>query len=251
MDENETPAVDPRDIAVPKSLLFLLLAIPAFLIQMVPILGIVTMMLGSPAWPAFCLYAAAIGTLVEWNGGKILPGWLLLFAVPLGGYEAYAAVQHMAAHRMDAEMEAQNAKARMPFDSTKQNLVLLGDRTGYDTTDDDARWIVANNVIPVVYIDFGTKVEAGRSRYISWRTSPKAGCGYRNTEVFTSNINDGPRGRPQEEGCFVGLDEAPRGGILTVATVRTRSVRSGMGVTTATSTLSSGSSRAIVRTGTV
>jgi hypothetical protein len=150
--------------SVPISLVAIPIAMLAYLIQTIPIIGVFLMMMMAATWPGVLLLAALGGTAAEAILGRVSHWWLLFPLTVLGVYEGFALADHMRAWRMDDDLalvEKTSAKGR--------SIVIIGDQSS-----DIAQKLVQTHEMGAVHQ--AVVENEVTTRYISHQLIPKADC---------------------------------------------------------------------------
>lgn len=150
--------------SAPISLVAIPIAVLAYLIQTIPIIGVFLMMMMAVTWPGVLLLAALGGTAAEALLGRVSRWWLLFPLTVLGVYECFALADHMRAWRLDDDLalvEKTSAKGR--------SIVVIGEQSS-----DIAQKLVQTYEMGAVHqAVVENKVT---TRYISHQLIPKAEC---------------------------------------------------------------------------
>lgn len=204
MESSDEPFHERR--AYPTSIWFLVAAIAAFLIQVAPFPGIILMFFMAVIWPTILLYVSMLGTVLEVVARRVSPAWLALPLVPLVVYEAEAIRQHSVARHLTAQVRSTNDRVSIPFDPTRNDLVLSSD--GSVVTDGDAEWLISLTSLPRVFQgkagSFRSYVTAGSrqcTRLSSVHTDATV-LGVRTTDGSTERM-------PRDVACIVATRDEP------------------------------------------
>ena len=150
--------------ALPRSLVFFLVTGIVMLLQMIPIVGIFLMVMLAMFWSVLLINAGMIGIIFEAATHRVSRWWLVLPTVFYGGYYAVALSEHIMLARLGASYQAANSTISIPFDYSRQVLVLRGDNWG------DV--LVTSYGLPLQYEATGTT----HATYRSIRLAPRPMC---------------------------------------------------------------------------
>lgn len=106
----------------PRSLLWFVVTGAVMLLQMFPVTGIVLMFALAMLWSIAFINLGMIGTAWEALTGRVSRLWLILPLAFYGGYYAFAVSDHLMLARLQAQIDAANARVHIPFDPAKQVL---------------------------------------------------------------------------------------------------------------------------------
>ena len=138
--------------------------IAEILLQWFPVTGVFLMMLGAPLWSVVLVNLVLVLFAVDaWRGA--MPRWLV--AVPAAIYLANfaaSAASYLEYRSLVDDVARQNAAQRLPFDPTREALVITGG-SGED--------LVLDYRIPVV---FTPNPNAAPASNLSLRAAPKSVC---------------------------------------------------------------------------
>jgi hypothetical protein len=150
---------------IPYSLLFFAATLIAFVLQMIPMIGIVMMFVGAFLWSALLINLGMVGVTLEALIGRVSRWWLLLPLAYFGGYTAFTMTEYRSLSSLTAEFEKTNAAVQIPFNPVQQALV-------FETPMDDAERFVQEHDIPLAYHTADDKAEG----FISYRVIDKVFC---------------------------------------------------------------------------
>jgi hypothetical protein len=150
---------------IPYSLLFFVATLIAFLLQMIPMIGIVMMFAGAFLWSAVLINLGMLGVALEALIGRVSRWWLLLPLAYFGGYAAFTMMEKRSLSSLTAELEKSNSAVLIPFNPDQQALV-------FETPIDDAERFVQEHDIPLTYQTAADKAEG----FISYRVIDQAFC---------------------------------------------------------------------------
>lgn len=108
---------------MPVSLLFFAFAAVAFILQLIPQVGVFLMFLMAPFWSIALVNAGFVGVGLEAAFGKVKPVWLLLPLAWFGGYSILAAQSRQEAERVLQEILTENAKGALAFNPRTDEFV--------------------------------------------------------------------------------------------------------------------------------
>ena len=197
-------------MSIPKSILLLPIAVLAFAVQLIPVVGIALAMFAAPLWPTVLVNGAAIGTVVEvWLRDEDGPSraWLLLPILWFGGYLGLFVSDQFAMAALRSETEAANRGAPLPFDPRVNALVF--ERNGSNVLAPDPSALLLSGHLPVVYERQGG--DSGATRYVAFPLVPPEQCGRGGgTNLAGAGIRVSRRGGA----CVMQAPEAPAGAIV-------------------------------------
>ena len=121
--------------------LLLVVMLVLYLLQTIPGLGFLLLFLGSMFWSVVLINAAFLGVVIEVPARKLPMAWLLLPVGYLGTYWVFVFSDYQNLSALQAEIRADNAPVKVPFDPARQSLVFASDPAISTTT----------HHIPVVY----------------------------------------------------------------------------------------------------
>lgn len=204
---------EPVGRLAPVSLIGIPLAVVAYLAQTIPLVGVFLMMLMAIAWPGLLVLAAMVGTALEAITGRVSRWWLVLPAIVLGGYEAFAFADHLTAWRLqDREAVVGGIPVR------DRDIVIIG-----DGSKDLAERIVETRIVDSVHeaiLDDGRTIG-----YVSRRLAPSSQCGslrssdldHRVGIMFFHAPSDPHGQRKLDSGaCLLDLDDVPETPAITI-----------------------------------
>lgn len=109
----------------PVSLNLLVVALVVLALQVLPVPGVFLMILGGPLWAGVLITLTMFGTLLEVVTGRASPGWLALPILYFGTYYLLVGWNRITIRRIARELAEFNAGQSLPFDPTRQDLVLV------------------------------------------------------------------------------------------------------------------------------
>lgn len=130
--------------SIPLSFGFFVVTAVVFVLQLIPVIGVVLMFMLAMFWSVLLVNAGMLGTAAEALSGRVSRWWLIVPVAFYGGYFASAAADHLALGQLAADYDLANAKAIIPFDPGREALVFGGDSN-------NGSWFVQNYRLPVVY----------------------------------------------------------------------------------------------------
>lgn len=217
----------------PLSLAFFAATGLLFVLQLIPVTGIILMFMLAMLWSVLLVNAGMIGVAVEAAIGRVSRLWLLLPIVFYGGYGMVAAQDHVALRRLAASYEAANVHVAPGFDPAHQALLLEGMGSG---------WLLANHALPVTYSATSRAPEGyeahrlvGRAACDIVRRTPEAeAAGVRVSNRWTSGGRES--GLP-DDFCILSTPDVPPLPIVRVAQTETRGHEARLPVTRVTTTI--------------
>ncbi|WP_426167718.1 hypothetical protein [Sandarakinorhabdus sp. DWP1-3-1] len=230
---------------MPKSFLFFAATGLLFLLQALPWTGIFLMFVGAPFWSVALVNAGFVGTGVEAILGRVSRGYLLLPVAWFGGYAVFAARDQATIVALRADVAANNAPVKVPFDPQGQALVgIKGSAEAHDVADG---WHVQNYGLPVVYgYDSKRGARAWRSNRLVANHACRAlnsGPGMIHAGIFTTWFHDESGGggyadrKLERRFCMVQQPEQPRLPAVTVQVEQTKTTKAGMPLRLTTTTV--------------
>lgn len=200
---------------LPRSLLFFAATAIAFLLQLFPYTGVFLMFLGAPYWSVVLINLGFIGVGAEVAAGRVGNGWIILPIAWFVGYAGYAFGDRQVLWNLQNQIAAANVDVQIPFDPSRQALVLEDSIPG--------DWLVNNYALPVAY---GRSNNKGEWHYSSTRLADRTECdrirrdkSLRGAGINVFGFHDGPLGSSKYETRFCDLRQ-PENPILPVAFVR-------------------------------
>jgi hypothetical protein len=182
----------------PRSLIFLLWALAAFLIQVFPITGIMLMFLGAIIWPMALIIIALIGITWEAMTGRVSRWWLLMPVLAILPYELAALREHLAVSAQKAVINQRNAAARVAYNPDASDIVVGWDGDVYP------EYLVANHHLTTVYSEWRSLPGENSGPFKAFLAANDAHCSA-NRDLDRSRRGgyaDPPR-------CVIYLDEQP------------------------------------------
>lgn len=194
---------------MPRSIWLIGFTAVVYLLQLLPIPGVLLLIFMAPFWTVAAINAGFLGIGVEALAGKVHKSWLIAPFVWFAGYEYIAWESHRSVGPLQSGMLAFNDEKRIAFDASAQALVLENADRGQT-----ARKLLESYDLPVVYeVDQGYR----QTRHIAWRISRTESCeAINDSHRFEMQVHGRPleidSGRYPEylpSSCFFGLPEEP------------------------------------------
>jgi hypothetical protein len=136
--------------SLPKSILLLGFTLVVFLLQVLPLPGVILMTFAAPFWSIITINLAFILMIVEVKTGR-LPPWMIVAPILyFGGFFVMAAISHLQSTKCMDEITTQNQSIRIPFDPNKQALVFTEGALFYNC-DYPTTVLVQSFGLPVAY----------------------------------------------------------------------------------------------------
>jgi hypothetical protein len=219
---------------VPISLLAIPLAVAAYAIQTVPIIGVFLMMMFAVAWSGVLLLAGLCGTVVEAMLGRVSRWWLVLPLAVLGVYEGFALADHVHAWRL-----VEDGPTLESISAGDRSIVVIGEHSS-----DLAQQLVQTRITNPVHQAI---VEDGKiTRYLSRQLVPKSDCRMSSSRsdghlITTSgfHVPHGPYGQPVLDpgACVLTMDDVPTSPSVAIHLTERRRTVDRLPITTRTAIL--------------
>jgi len=140
--------------SIPKSILLLGFTLVVFLLQVLPLPGVILMTFGAPFWSVITINLAFILMIVEVKMSR-LPPWMIVAPILyFGGYFVMAAISHLQSTNCKDEITTRNQSIRIPFDPNKEALVFTEGAPFYNG-DYPTTVLVKSFDLPVAYRTIG------------------------------------------------------------------------------------------------
>jgi hypothetical protein len=194
---------------MPRSIWLIGFTAVVYLLQLLPISGVLLLILMAPLWTVATINVGFLGLGVEALAGKIHKVWLIAPLFWFAGYEYIAWESHRSIEPLRNDVFAFNDKKRTAFDPATQSLVVEK-----PTDSGTVRKLLESYDLPVVY---ESDRRSRQLRHIAWRISRTESCeAINDSRRFQTPV----RGLPLEiysgrypqylpSSCFFGLPEEP------------------------------------------
>jgi hypothetical protein len=218
---------------IPLSLVFFLLTVCGYAMQIPPEIGFYLMMLAAPLWSVLLVNLGFLGIGLEVWVGRVSRLWLVLPILWFGGYTGLSVRDHLALAAIRSEMAAANEGAAVPFDPAAMSLVVVG---GQSSLDNIGAWLVQNYHIPVVYERLPASA-GGQTR--AYRLASREECqrvreanlGAAGITVMGFHDYGGGRARFVSDFCTLQMPEAPPHPTVEITSSEISAIERGLDVT--------------------
>lgn len=217
----------------PISLLGLVATGVVYLLQVIPLTGILLMFALAMFWSVVLINGSMIGVLIEALVGRVSRLWLVLPLVFYGGYWTVAALDRLALHELGRRYDASNARVVTGFDPLRQALVFEGDG--------DGAWLTQNFALPVAYSvnsNFPEGYLSNRMIEIPFCAKVHESRGLEAVNGFGFHDGDAIRSRRMEERfCNLSMPEKPELPMVVVGREETKDFEKSLPINRITTTI--------------